>query len=738
MAGPVKLLKGPRCPDTTHTHTNITNLSSFTLTALQEEVLERGLTFIPTPAREDRKELRRDLYKYHRRLRILDYFEHQMKDDYLPFIEPSNWIPPLEEASDHIQDLIQKDIRAFKALRTRPPLRGNLSTQHRGALRSLKLNQHIVIKPADKGSQIVIMNKNNYLLEAHKQLNNRLHYTPLTEPIQNLTKKLIQDILDKLLLDRFISAKQYNYLLGSETPRARQFYLLPKIHKAPEKWTVPYRVPPGRPIVSDCGSESYRVAEFIDFHINPLSQRHDSYVRDTYDFVEKVRMITAPREAFLFSIDITSLYTNIDTHLGLRAVGRAFHRYPDPARPDGAILDLLELSLTRNDFEFNGKYFLQVHGTAMGKKFAPAYANLYMCMWEETAFQKCPNKPLLYLRYLDDIFGVWGNSREEFEVFLNILNTHHPAISITHNIQEKEIEFLDTTVFFTPQPPGHKTLGTKVYFKETDRHALLHKSSYHPKHTFKGIIKSQLIRFHRICTHQADTEQATNSLFTALTPRGYSKRFLRGIRQEVKTLFAEGQTYKKEKDDRNIIPFVCTFSQAGVRLGSRVKSHFQQAGELEQAWGNFKVISAYRRNKNLKDMLVHSKMREKVSPLQEYFTYLKFISNPRAGTSSPIDGPMTLLTANIVYGIRCRKCQVLYIGETGKALETRLKQHIYHIKKGNQTCLLYTHYIQHTLENLQIFGVESNFNWSSTKRKYTENKWIRQLKTIEPQGLNMK
>jgi len=101
--------------------------------------------------------------------------------------------------------------------------------------------------------------------------------------------------------------------------------------------------------VSDCGSESYRVAEYIDSHLNPLSQKHASYVKDTYDFINKLKGRSIPKDAFLFSIDINSLYSNIETTLGLQTVTNAFNKFPDPKRPDRAILDLLELSLTRND-----------------------------------------------------------------------------------------------------------------------------------------------------------------------------------------------------------------------------------------------------------------------------------------------------------------------------------------------------------------------------------------------------
>ncbi|XP_034396597.1 GTPase IMAP family member 8-like [Cyclopterus lumpus] len=51
---------------------------------------------------------------------------------------------------------------------------------------------------------------------------------------------------------------------------------------------------------------------------------------------------------------------------------------------------------------------------------------------------------------------------------------------------------------------------------DTDRHALLHKSSHHPQHTYRGLIKSQLIRFHRIGTFPELVEEAGSTLCGAL------------------------------------------------------------------------------------------------------------------------------------------------------------------------------------------------------------------------------
>ena len=128
---------------------------------------------------------------------------------------------------------------------------------------------------------------------------------------------------------RLITRKQALYLLGPDIPHPRLFYLLPKIHKPSASWSVPFLVPPGRPIVSDCGSESYQLAEFIDHYINPLSHNHPSYIKDTFTFVKKLKPLSVPSHTFIFSIDVDSLYTNISTPLGLGAVKKGANTKAD-------------------------------------------------------------------------------------------------------------------------------------------------------------------------------------------------------------------------------------------------------------------------------------------------------------------------------------------------------------------------------------------------------------------------
>jgi hypothetical protein len=139
--------------------------------------------------------------------------------------------------------------------------------------------------------------------------------------------------------------------------------MLPKIHKAADSWTLPNKMPPGRPIVSDCNSESKNVAGFIDSFFKPPAMKHPSFIKNTYDFVNKISNLTIPDNCLLITLDVESMYTNIDHDKGLTAVSEAIGlRGP---LYDG-IMQLLELSLKNNDFMFNGEWYLQTTGTSIG------------------------------------------------------------------------------------------------------------------------------------------------------------------------------------------------------------------------------------------------------------------------------------------------------------------------------------------------------------------------------------
>ena len=77
-------------------------------------------------------------------------------------------------------------------------------------------------------------------------------------------------------------------------------------------------------------------------------------------------------------MDVESLYANMKLDLIMETVIEAFQENPNPFRPDKAILQLLSLTLYNNDFECNSQFYLQLCGVAMGRKYAPSTANIYL------------------------------------------------------------------------------------------------------------------------------------------------------------------------------------------------------------------------------------------------------------------------------------------------------------------------------------------------------------------------
>ena len=97
-----------------------------------------------------------------------------------------------------------------------------------------------------------------------------------------------------------------------------------------------------------------------------------------------------------------------------------------------------------NNFTFNNKHYLQKHGTAMGTKMAPSFANLFLAKFEHDALTNAPYLPRL--RFLDDIFVIWTEDSDKLKVFVDYLNNLHPTIKFTCSHSLTNIPFLDVLV----------------------------------------------------------------------------------------------------------------------------------------------------------------------------------------------------------------------------------------------------------------------------------------------------
>ena len=459
---------------------------------------------------------------------------------------------------------------------------------------------------------MVIMSKNLYINEAQRQLQNPKYYKPLDYPLHPETATTLDRQLSNLAALGYITNKQYNFLRPDfNKMTSRYFYLLPKIHKPITSWPNPH-MPAGRPIVSDCGSESSKICEFIDHFLQPVSNKHESFIKDTYKFISKIRDQTIDPSWLLISADVESLYTNMQIDRILESIREVFQEFPDLSRANEAILSLMETTLKNNDFEFNGQFCLQVCGIAMGRKYSPTAANIYLREFDHKAMREFEIKPHLYSRFLDDIFAVWPNTRQQLTAYQDYLNSLIPGIKVTFEIREQIISFLDTQVYKTFNEEGKCVLKTKVFFKPTDTHQLLHRSSFHPKHIFLGITKSPFIRFKRISSSFYDYSHSSNTLIKVLAQRGYNRRGLQRLKMQIWNNYSaipkrdNPEALLDALNAPEIIPILTPFDNFHSILNRKWCRETRNNPVLKEA----RIIAAYKRHKNLGDLLVRGRLKK--------------------------------------------------------------------------------------------------------------------------------
>ena len=266
-------------------------------------------------------------------------------------------------------------------------------------------DRSIIIKKADKGSCIVIWGRNDYLMEAEKQLSDKKVYQEVSNS-ENILSKLAEmsnKMFSNLKKRGYITEKQLKYF-SYEYRKATNFgklYFLPKIHKRLHNV-------PGRPVISNCGTPTEKCSEFLDYHLKPLMQKGWSYIKDSGDFIKKTQNLgSIPENAILVTADVVGLYPSIPHEAGLKALREVFDKREQHTIPTSELIRMADFVLKNNYFEFNGQIKQQISGTAIGTKFAPPYACLFMDKIETTFLQTQELQPLVCFRYIKDIFFIW-------------------------------------------------------------------------------------------------------------------------------------------------------------------------------------------------------------------------------------------------------------------------------------------------------------------------------------------
>ncbi|CAF4050299.1 unnamed protein product [Rotaria sp. Silwood2] len=369
---------------------------------------------------------------------------------------------------------------------------------HLRARRELKLVKSIgrklkkyklILRETDKSGVLHIGHARDYERKAIEYREKTGAYEELTSnPLDEIFYQVIQ-LLNKLRSTKKISVSQHVKMMPIRNKiEVAYMYFLPKPHK---KGT------PLRPIINTIHAATTQISKYLDQLIRPLFDRYARHttIVDGVDLLNQLHKYIQNgffNSSTLFvAFDITNLYTMLPQEESLAILAEFLHVHHCEIIQGisiDTIVDLGRIVLQANAFVYGKKFYRQIIGGAMGSAFTLTLANIFMWKWERQAILSKLPAHEFYGRYIDDIFFTCNESETKVKKWLESANQFHPNIKLTYTIA-KNVPFLDVLV-----RNQNGILFSSVYHKPAAEPSLLSFLSDHPRHVFRNVIQTALMR----------------------------------------------------------------------------------------------------------------------------------------------------------------------------------------------------------------------------------------------------
>ncbi|CAF3032008.1 unnamed protein product [Rotaria sp. Silwood2] len=354
--------------------------------------------------------------------------------------------------------------------------------------RKLK-NYKLVLRETDKSGVLHIGHARDYERKAMEYREKTGAHEELTSnPLDEIFYQVIQ-LLNKLRSANKISVPQKLKMMPirNKIELAYMYFL----HKSHKKGT------PLRPIINTIHAATTQISKHLDELIRPLFDRYARHttIVDGVDLLSRLHKYIQNgyfNSSTLFvAFDITNLYTILPQEESLVILAEFLHvHHCDIIQGISidTILDLGRIVPQANAFVYGKKFCRQIIGSAMGSVFTLTLANIFMWKWERQAILSKLPAHEFYGRYIDDIFFTCNESETKVKKWLESANQFHPNIKLTYTIA-KSVPFLDVLVC-----NQNGILFSSVYHKPAAELSLLSFLSDHPRHVFRNVIQTALMR----------------------------------------------------------------------------------------------------------------------------------------------------------------------------------------------------------------------------------------------------
>ena len=260
------------------------------------------------------------------------------------------------------------------------------------------------------------------------------------------------------------------------------------------------------------------------------------HVHNTRDFVEQIKKTRLKQGECIISYDVAVLFTSVPIqpviHIIKEKLTNDTELHQRTSITINQITTLLEFCLKSTSFVFQGQYYQQMQGAAMGSPLCPIVGNIFMEKFEQEALDTAPHTPpSLWKRYVDDTFFIQEEQHQE--EFLQHINSIDPNIKFTaeNTRADGSMLFLDTLV--TPQSDG--SLVTTVYRKPTHTNQYLQWDSHHAIANKYSIISSLLHRAKNLCSNQQLLDEEQSYIQRALSQCKYPEQAINRTKLKMTT-----------------------------------------------------------------------------------------------------------------------------------------------------------------------------------------------------------
>ena len=242
-----------------------------------------------------------------------------------------------------------------------------------------------------------------------------------------------------------------------------------------------------------------------------------------------------------------------------------------------------------------------------------------------------------------------------------------------------------------------------------------------------------------------------------LLSRNYHPKIIQDAFDRIKKIERKDALKKVVKHKNTETTFTITYHPALPPISSIVKKHHKvminDDPRLRRCFPKPSMV-AYKRPKNLRDLLVKSKFQTGKRSIRKsngfsrcgrgFFGMCKTcelipdhgIKNHtchKTKESFTIKSPVTCITKNVVYKISCKKCQFFYIGETSRRFCDRFSEHRGYVSQKDVTKPTGEHFNKqgHSSNDMIPTIIEQVFPLNNHLRLRREQLWINKYEAVE-------